>query len=138
MLNVPVTFAESVICVPLSIVAMACVSVSLVASASMARTCLPSARTAAAVSVPPPAASHAGQPVTVPVVLEAAGRARLDFVDAAGHLVRRLDLSHLAAGYQEVEWDGKNDAGRVVAPGAYRGWLVAGDVRLSTRLVRVP
>ena len=85
-----------------------------------------------------PNPSRVGQPIVVPVILEAAGRARLDFVDAAGHLVRRLDLSHLAAGYQEVEWDGRNDAGRVVAPGAYRGWLVAGDVRLSTRLVRVP
>ena len=39
-----------------------------------------------------PNPSHAGQPVTVPVVLEAAGRARLDFVDAAGHLVRQPEV----------------------------------------------
>jgi hypothetical protein len=85
-----------------------------------------------------PNPSRAGQPVVIPVVLEVAGRARVDLVDAGGHLVRRLDLGHLGAGYQEVEWDGRNEAGRVVVPGAYRGWLVAGDVRLSTRLVRVP
>lgn len=85
-----------------------------------------------------PNPSRTGQPVVIPVVLQAAGSARLDLVDAGGHLVRRLDLGQLGAGYQEVEWDGRNEAGRIVAPGAYRGWLVAGDVRLSTRLVRVP
>lgn len=85
-----------------------------------------------------PNPSRTGQPVVIPVVLQAAGRARLDLVDAGGHLVRRLDLGQLGAGYQEVEWDGRNEAGRTVAPGAYRGWLVAGDVRMSTRLVRVP
>ena len=85
-----------------------------------------------------PNPSRTDQPVVIPVVLEVAGRARVDLVDAGGHLVRRLDLGHLGAGYQEVEWDGRNEAGRIVAPGAYRGWLVAGDVRLSTRLVRVP
>jgi hypothetical protein len=85
-----------------------------------------------------PNPSRSEQPVVIPVILEVAGRARVDLVDAGGHLVRRLDLGQLGAGYQEVEWDGRNEAGRVVAPGAYRGWLVAGDVRLSTRLVRVP
>ncbi len=90
------------------------------------------------VAPPYPNPSRTDQSVTFPVVLEAAGTARLDVVDTGGHLVRRLDLGRLGAGYQEVEWDGRNEAGRVVAPGAYRGWLVAGDVRLSTRLVRVP
>jgi len=85
-----------------------------------------------------PNPSRTGQPVVIPVILEVAGRARVDLVDAGGHLVRRLDLGQLGAGYQEVEWDGRNEAGRIVAPGAYRGWLVAGDVRMSTRLVRVP
>lgn len=85
-----------------------------------------------------PNPSRGDQPVVIPVVLEVAGRARVDLVDAGGHLVRRLDLGQLGAGYQEVAWDGRNESGRVVAPGAYRGWLVAGDVRLGTRLVRVP
>jgi hypothetical protein len=85
-----------------------------------------------------PNPSRTDQAVVIPVVIEVAGRARVDVVDAGGHLVRRLDLGLLGAGYQEVEWDGRNEAGRAVAPGAYRGWLVAGDVRRSTRLVRVP
>jgi hypothetical protein len=85
-----------------------------------------------------PNPSHVSEPVRVPVALVDAGVARVDLVDAAGRLVRRLDLQALAPGIQEVEWDGRNDAGRAVAPGPYRAWLVAGDVRRSTRLLRVP
>jgi len=85
-----------------------------------------------------PNPSHVGEPLHIPVDLEDAGSAWLDVVDAAGHRVRRLDLRGLEPGHQEVEWDGRNDAGRVVAPGPYRAWLVAGDMRCSTRLVRVP
>lgn len=85
-----------------------------------------------------PNPSHAADPVHIPVDLLDAGRARVDLVDAAGHLVRRLDLRERARGHQEVEWDGRNDAGQAVAPGPYRAWLVAGDVRRSIRLVRVP
>jgi hypothetical protein len=64
------------------------------------------------------------------------GSARVDIVDAAGHLVRRWE--RLEPGHQEVGWDGRNDAGRAVAPGPYRAWLIAGEVRRSIRLVRVP
>ena len=85
-----------------------------------------------------PNPSRVGDPVRIPVELVNAGVARVDVVDAAGHLVRRLDLQALAPGHQEVGWDGRNDAGRAVAPGPYRAWLVAGDVRRSMRLVRVP
>lgn len=83
-------------------------------------------------------------PVSIPVELVDAATARVDIVDAAGRLVRRLDdeLQGLdvgdVSGHTEVEWDGKNDAGRAVAPGPYRAWLIAGDVRRSTLLVRVP
>ncbi len=85
-----------------------------------------------------PNPSRVSDPVRIPVDLVDAGSAHLDVVDAAGHLVRRLDLRERAPGHQEVEWDGRNDAGRAAAPGPYRAWLVAGDMRCSTRLVRVP
>jgi hypothetical protein len=85
-----------------------------------------------------PNPSRVSESVQIPVDLVDAGVARVDLVDAAGHLVRRLDLQALAPGHQEVEWDGRNDAARAVAPGPYRAWLVAGDVRRSIRLVRVP
>jgi len=84
-----------------------------------------------------PNPSHADEDVRIPLVLQDVG-ARVDLVDAAGHLVRRLDLSGLGPGHQEVRWDGRNDAGRLVAPGAFRAWLVAGATRRSIRLVRVP
>jgi hypothetical protein len=77
-------------------------------------------------------------PVSIPVELVDAAAARVDIVDAAGRLVRRIDLATFVSGQQEVTWDGKNDAGSAVAPGPYRAWLIAPDVRLSTLLVRVP
>ena len=83
-----------------------------------------------------PNPSHLSDPVHIPVDIVDAGSARVEIVDAAGHLVRRWEP--LAPGHQEVPWDGKNDAGRAVAPGPYRAWLVAGDLRRSIRLVRVP
>ena len=91
--------------------------------------------TAIAPAYPNP--SRVGQEVTIPVGLMAAGSARVDLVDAAGHLVRRLELRQVS-GPQAVVWDGTNDAGRTVAPGPYRAWLVAGDLRRSIRLVRIP
>jgi hypothetical protein len=89
-----------------------------------------------------PNPSHASETVSIPVALVDAAAARVDVVDAAGHLVwRSANLQALEtglSGYPEVKWDGMNDAGRAVAPGPYRAWLVAGDVRRSIRLVRVP
>jgi hypothetical protein len=85
-----------------------------------------------------PNPSHAGDVVRFPVELAGAGNARLDIVDAAEHLVRRLDLSGLGPGRHEVQWDGRNVAGRLVAPGPYRAWLVAGDLRRGVRVLRVP
>ena len=89
-----------------------------------------------------PNPSHASETVSIPVELVDAAVARVDIVDVAGHLVwRSTDLQALdtgLSGHPEVKWEGRNDAGREVAPGPYRAWLVAGDVRRSTRLVRVP
>ncbi|MBI5709857.1 MAG: hypothetical protein HZC42_06040 [Candidatus Eisenbacteria bacterium] len=85
-----------------------------------------------------PNPSRGSSPVSVPVMIERSGVAMLEIVDAGGHTVRRLDLRSLAPGAQQVQWDGRNDAGREVAPGAYRAWLTAGERRQSTRLVRLP
>jgi hypothetical protein len=85
-----------------------------------------------------PNPSRVGDPVRIPVELAEAGTARLDVVDAAGRLVRRVDLQAMGPGRQEIQWDGTNDAGRAVAPGPYRVWLVGGGQRHGSRLVRVP
>ncbi len=90
-----------------------------------------------------PNPSREGETVSIPVDLVDETAARIDIVDAAGRLVwRNADLQNLAIGqysdHAEVKWDGKNSAGRAVAPGPYRAWLIAGDMRRSIRLVRVP
>jgi hypothetical protein len=90
-----------------------------------------------AIETPYPNPSRVSEPVRIPVVLEG-GSARLDIVDAAEHLVRRIGLDGAGSGPREITWDGRNDAARPVAPGPYRVWLVAGDRRVCARLVRLP
>jgi len=84
---------------------------------------------------PSPAGATVHIPLTVPA---SAGDARIEIVNNVGQRVRRMDLGGLASGSTSVTWDGKNDAGREVAPGAYTAWLIAGSTRSSIRLVRVP
>lgn len=78
--------------------------------------------------------------VRIPVVVPGSGPgdAVLDVLDAAGQRVRRIELAGLAPGGNEVEWDGRNDAGREAAPGVYRVLLIAGKTRQAMKLVRVP
>jgi hypothetical protein len=86
-----------------------------------------------------PNPSALGSSVTIPVAVPPeGGDAVLEIVDSAGRTVRRVDLAGLAPGWQNVSWDGRNDAGRDVAPGAYTAWLLASGSRLHMRMVRVP
>jgi hypothetical protein len=87
---------------------------------------------------PNPSAGSA--PVNIAVVIPEAGAAGavVDITDDAGRRVRRIDLGGLLPGRRLVVWDGKNDAGRIVAPGVYSAWVLAGNTRNSVRLVRVP
>jgi hypothetical protein len=86
-----------------------------------------------------PNPSPAGATVHIPLTVPAgAGEARIEIVNNIGQRVRRIDLGVLASGSSSISWDGRNDAGREVAPGAYTAWLIAGSTRTSVRLVRVP
>ena len=87
-----------------------------------------------------PNPSSMSEPVTLPVDVPAGGSAdgRLDIVNAAGEHVRSLDLRGLAPGTNLLTWDGRNDAGRLAAPGVYRGVLRAGSVEQVVRFVRKP
>ena len=87
-----------------------------------------------------PNPSGGSSPVNLAIVIPAAGAsgATLDIVDDGGRRIRRLDLSSLAPGRQLVVWDGRNDSGRLVAPGVYSAWVIAGGTHNSVRLVRVP
>jgi hypothetical protein len=78
-------------------------------------------------------------PVRIPALVAAAHPgARLDILDAGGRRVRVIDLSGLAPGSADVVWDGRNDAGRSVAPGVYSAVLAGAGVAQVVRLVRVP
>lgn len=46
---------------------------------------------------------------------------RLTLYDAEGRVVRSFDVCGSCSGWREIDWDGKNDAGRKVASGSY--WL---------------
>jgi hypothetical protein len=86
-----------------------------------------------------PNPSGPGATVRIPLVVPSGGGgARIEIVNNVGQRVRSLDLGSLAPGTPVIQWDGRNDAGREVAPGAYTAWLVAGSTRLGVRVVRVP
>ena len=86
-----------------------------------------------------PNPSGVGATVRIPLgVPPAGGSPRIEIVNNVGQRVRRIDPGPLQPGTVEIQWDGRNDAGRDVAPGAYTAWLVAGTTRIGVRLVRVP
>ena len=93
-----------------------------------------------AIQTPFPNPSRVSSTVRIPIVVPESGStgARIEIVDSGNQRVRTIDLGTLAPGVQEIQWDGLNSAGRGVAPGAYRAWLIAGDLRQCTRLVRLP
>ena len=86
-----------------------------------------------------PNPSKAGVTVRIPLVVPSSGKAAvMEITNNAGLRLRRIDLGVLPPGPTEVQWDGKSDAGRDVAPGPYTAWLISGSTRVSVRLVRVP
>ena len=88
-----------------------------------------------------PNPSTSSQPVCIPIVIPAsgAGDAAIDVIDAGGRRVRHIALSGaVSCAGGGVVWDGTNDAGRLVAPGVYRAWLITGDTRNHIKLVRQP
>uniref|UniRef100_A0A832MNW4 Fibronectin type-III domain-containing protein n=1 Tax=Eiseniibacteriota bacterium TaxID=2212470 RepID=A0A832MNW4_UNCEI len=87
-----------------------------------------------------PNPSRAGQPVCIPLVvpIEGAGAAEVQIEDAAGRRIRRIAVADAPSCSGGIAWDGRNDAGREVAPGVYRAWLVVGERREHVKLVRQP
>ena len=74
-------------------------------------------------------------PIEVPA---SAKEAHVDLVDGGNQLVRRFEVTGASFGVTEIVWDGTNANGRPCAPGVYRAWLIAGDVRQLVRIARVP
>ena len=78
--------------------------------------------------------------MSIPIEVPAAGPydATLEIQDSAGQHVFTLSIRNAAPGPNVVTWDGRNEAGRATAPGLYRAWLRAGDVRRLVRILRTP
>jgi flagellar hook assembly protein FlgD len=60
----------------------------------------------------------------------------IEILDSGNRRVYREERDLI--GTTEIVWNGRNEAGRLCAPGVYRGWVIAGGERKSFRLVRVP
>ena len=67
--------------------------------------------------------------------LERAGNVRLDVVDLSGRRVRHLADGWYAAGTHEFSWDGRDDAGRSLEPGAYFVAGLLAEQRVAQRLI---
>jgi hypothetical protein len=67
--------------------------------------------------------------------LPAAGVARLDIYDVAGHRVRTLVSGHLDAGEHRVVWDGRDARGVRVGSGIYFSRLQAGETARVRKMV---
>ena len=66
------------------------------------------------IAAPDAAGTYAGQ-VTLPAAVDGAS---IDLVDAAGNIVKTIDMGPQKAGDVTFYWDGKNDAGETVATSA--------------------
>lgn len=58
-------------------------------------------------------------------MLENNADCQLTIMDQDGKSVKKIDLKSLTAGEHSFSWDGKNDAGELMSPGAYKFEVVA-------------
>jgi chitodextrinase len=93
-----------------------------------------------AASTPYPNPSPVGTVVTLPLSVPAAGPydAVVEIEDGAGQHVRTLRVTGATPGAYALAWDGRNDAGRVCAPGVYRAWLRAAGQAKLVKMLRTP
>ena len=76
-------------------------------------------------------------PCTVRFALPAAGVVRASIVDPVGRRVRRLADAWRPAGASVLDWDGRDDAGLAVRPGAYFVRVAGTGLERSARLTIV-
>lgn len=72
---------------------------------------------------------------TIRMELPAAGPARLEIVDLAGHTVKTFGVVADAPGSQSVQWFGRDHVGRQVASGVYFARLMQGNKGVQGKLV---
>jgi flagellar basal-body rod modification protein FlgD len=62
---------------------------------------------------------HAESTISGSVDVDAAGPVTVMIKDASGRPVRSMTMQATGAGAQDFSWDGRNDAGELMAPGQY-------------------
>jgi M6 family metalloprotease-like protein len=72
---------------------------------------------------------------TIRYDVPAAGRVRLEIYDVRGRVVRALVDGSVTAGYHQVVWDGRDDAGRSMASGLYFYRMAAGGFAQQKKLL---
>jgi sugar lactone lactonase YvrE len=82
-----------------------------------------------------PAPNPTARGVSVRVALPVAAKARLRVLDLGGRVVRSLVDGELAAGEQDVAWDGRDDGGRAARSGVYFLVFESGPRRAVARFV---
>jgi len=78
-----------------------------------------------------------GSKVLLQFRLEREGKAAIAIYDSKGRRVRGLAEQVRAAGWNVVEWDGRDDRGRAVPEGTYFARLAAPDGTRSEKLIRL-
>jgi glucose/arabinose dehydrogenase len=77
---------------------------------------------------------------SVPLAVSAPGEATLRIVDIGGRAIRWLaggPTRMISGGNRSIVWDGRDEAGRAVAPGIYVAVLEAGPDMLARRIVLI-
>ncbi|MDO1528337.1 flagellar hook capping FlgD N-terminal domain-containing protein [Fulvimonas sp. R45] len=77
-------------------------------------------------------AAYDGQAVSGGVNVSVPGRVVVTVSDAAGHVVRSIDLGNRGEGLAKFDWDGTDDAGKPVADGSYTLAATSGGTDLAT------
>ncbi len=94
-------------------------------------------RTGQPVELAPPFPNPSRGPVTLSIAQRHQGRVRIEVLDVGGRRVRVAELPEAKAGPRLWLWDGRDDRGARVAPGAYRVRAIGPSGGMSRALVRI-
>ncbi len=67
--------------------------------------------------------------------LKDAGDVKIDIYNARGQLVRSFSRTHNAAGYYQINWDGRDSSGKAVSSGVYQYKMSSGNYHSTKKMV---
>jgi hypothetical protein len=67
--------------------------------------------------------------------LKEAGDVKIDIFNARGQLVRSFSRTHDAAGYYQINWDGRDSSGKAVSSGVYQYKMTSGKYHSTKKMV---